>query len=78
MFMLTRLLPLLGLFERGFAGMGFGEIAIMVVGIAAIVALVYVALVYFEVQIPPIVVKVFWICCVAFLIIMAIRLVMGM
>lgn len=55
-----------------------GEIAILIVIIAAIVALVYVALNKFGVTIPDWVVKIFWILVVAFVVIAAIRLVMSM
>lgn len=57
---------------------GIGELAIMVVIIAAVVALVYVALNQFGVAIPPWVARIFWIVVVAFCVIFAIRLVMGM
>lgn len=58
--------------------LSFGELAIAVVVIAAVVALVYVALRQFGVAIPAWVQQVFWIIVVAFVVIMAIRLVMGM
>jgi len=54
-----------------------GSIAITVVIIAAVVALVYVALRAFKVEIPGWVVQVFWILVVAFVIIAAIRLVLS-
>lgn len=54
------------------------EIAIMIVVIAAVVALVYVALKQFGVSIPEWVKQVFWIVVVAFVVIFAIRLVAGM
>ena len=57
---------------------GIGEIAIAIVIIAAVVALVYIALQQFGVAIPPWVIKIFWICVVAFCVIFAIRLVMSM
>ncbi len=57
---------------------GIAEIAIAIVMIAAVVALVYVALQQFGVSIPGWVQHVFWIIVVAFVIIMAIRIVMGM
>lgn len=56
----------------------FGELAIAIVIIAAVVALVYVALNKFGVSIPEWVKQVFWIVVVAFVVIFAIRLVMGM
>ena len=51
-----------------------GEIAIWIVIVAAIVAVVYVALDKFGITIPDWVVKIFWILVVAFVIVMAIRL----
>lgn len=57
-------------------GWSFGEMAIAVVIIAAVVALVYVALSKFGVAIPGWVVQVFWICIVAVVVIAAIRFVM--
>jgi len=54
-------------------GYSIGEIAIAIVVIAAIVAIVIVALRYFEVSPPPWVVKIFWICVVAFVAIVAIK-----
>lgn len=56
----------------------FTEILITVVVIAACVALVYVALRQFGVSIPQWVVQVFWIVVVAFVVILAIRLVASM
>lgn len=55
-----------------------GELAILIVVVAAVVALVYVALQQFGVAIPAWVQSVFWILVVAFVVIAAIRLVMGM
>jgi hypothetical protein len=60
------------------AGYSLASIAIMVVIIAAVVALVYVALRQFGVSIPPWVQQVFWILVVAFVVILAIRIVMSM
>lgn len=60
------------------ASWSFGEIAIFIVAMAAIVALVYVALRKFGVSIPDWVVQCFWIVVVAFVVIAAIRMVMGM
>lgn len=57
---------------------GVGEIAILVVVVAAIVALVYVALRQFGISIPAWVTQVAWILVVAFVVIIAIRLVMSM
>ena len=55
-----------------------GDLAILVVVIAAIVALVYVALNKFGVAIPGWVQQVFWILVVAIVIIAAIRFVMSL
>lgn len=57
---------------------GVGSIAILVVVIAAVVALVYIALRQFQVTIPAWVVQVFWVLVVCFVIIFAIRLVLTM
>lgn len=55
----------------------FGDLAIAVVLIAAVVALVYVALHQFGVAIPSWVQQVFWIVIVAFVVIVAIKLVLS-
>lgn len=60
------------------AGFGIVNIAILIVVIAAVVALVYVALRQFGVAIPPWVVTVFWILVVAFVVIVAIKIVASM
>ncbi len=59
-------------------GIGIGQLAIYVVIIAALVALVFVALRQFGIQIPAWVVQVFWILVVAFVVILAIRLLLSM
>ncbi len=59
-------------------GWGIGQIAIAIVVIAAIVALVMIACKQFGVAIPGWVVQVLWVLVVAFVIILAIRLVMSM
>lgn len=59
-------------------GLGVGEVAILVVVIAAIIALVYVALRQFGISIPEWVKQVAWILIVTFVVILAIRLVMTM
>lgn len=59
-------------------GFSIVELAILIVVIAAVVALVYVALNQFGVAIPGWVVQIFWIIVVAFCVIAAIRLVAGM
>lgn len=56
-------------------GFSVVHIAVLVVGIAAIVALVYVALLKFNIAIPDWVQQVFWILIVAFVVIGAIYLV---
>lgn len=61
-----------------FGAWSIGQIAIAIVIIAAVVALVYIALNKFGVAIPDWVIKVFWICVIAFVVIFAIRLVMTM
>jgi hypothetical protein len=60
------------------AGWGVVDLAILIVVIAAIVALVFVALRQFGVAIPAWVVQVFWILVVCFVIIFAIKLVASM
>jgi hypothetical protein len=55
-----------------------GQIAIAIVIIAAVVALVYVALRQFGIQIPAWVQQVFWIVVVAFVVIVAIKFVLSM
>ncbi len=59
-------------------GWSIGELAVAIVIIAAVCALVYVALKQFGVSIPAWVQQVIWIVVVAFVVIVAIRLVMGM
>jgi hypothetical protein len=54
-----------------------GELAIWVVACAAIVALMYVALVEFGIPIPGWVIRCFWIVLVACGVILAIKFVMG-
>lgn len=54
-----------------------GEMLIWVVVIAACIALTYVALRKFNVQIPDWVIQVFWIVVVALVVIFAIRLVLS-
>lgn len=59
-------------------GLSVVDLAIYVVIIAAVVALVYVALRQFGIGIPEWVKQVFWIVVVAFVVIVAIKLVAGM
>jgi uncharacterized membrane protein YbhN (UPF0104 family) len=66
---------------RGWGDMstwGIGDFAIALIVICAICAVAYVALNYFDVTIPPWVVRIFWILVVAFVCIAAIRLLMRM
>ena len=66
------------LFQGGARTWGIGEIAILIVAVAAIVALVVIALRKFQITIPDWVQQVFWVLVIAFVIIMAIRFVMSM
>lgn len=59
-------------------GLTLTDLAIMIVVIAAVVALVWIALRQFGIAIPPWVMNVFWVVCVAFVVILAIKLVAGM
>lgn len=61
----------------GWRTWSLGEILIAVVVIAAAIALVYVALRQFGVDIPPWAKQAFWIVIVAFVIVLAIRLVLS-
>lgn len=60
------------------AGLTFVQILILIVVIAACIALVYVALRQFGIAIPGWVIQCFWIVVVAFVVIAAIKLVVGM
>ncbi len=65
--------------ERGPAwGYSWGELLVGIVIFAAVIAVVYVALNYFEVAPPPWAVKIFWIVIVAAVAIFAIRLLLSM
>lgn len=59
-------------------GMSVGSLAIAIVIIAACVALVFVALRQFGIQIPSWVQQVFWIVIVAFVVIAAIKLILSL
>jgi hypothetical protein len=61
-----------------FQNMGIGDIAIAIVVIAAVVALVYVALRQFGVQLPAWFVHVLWIVICAVVVIVAIKFVMSL
>lgn len=69
---------LLALWSGPVTAWGIGDLAIMIVIVAAVVALVYVGLRQFDVSIPQWVIQIFWIVVVAFCVIFAIRLVMSM
>lgn len=60
-----------------FWGWSFGEIAIAIVIVAAVIALVWIALKQFGVGIPAWVQQVFWVIVVALVVIIAIRLVLS-
>lgn len=60
------------------AGLSLVQILILIVVVAACVALVYVALRQFGVGIPSWAAQVFWIVVVAFVVILAIKVVAGM
>ncbi len=55
------------------AGMTLAQIAIYIIVIAAIVAIVYVALQQFGIQIPLFVQRIFWICVCCVLAVLAIK-----
>ncbi len=60
------------------AGYTFGEIAIAIIIIAAVVAVVYIALRQFGVAIPPWVIQIFWVMCVAVVAILAVRFLLSL
>lgn len=79
--MLTKLAvlsPLLAQFSGNFRTWSIGQWGIAIVLIAAVIAIVVVALRFFEVAIPPWAVRVFWIIIVAAVCIGAIRILMSM
>jgi hypothetical protein len=59
-------------------GMGWGEIAIAVVIIAAVIAIVYIALRQFGVTPPPWFIQVLWVLAVAFICVLAIRILLSL
>ncbi len=61
-----------------FFGWTFPEFLIAVVIVAAVVAVVFAALREFGIEIPPFVVRVFWIVCCAVLAVFAIRLLLSL
>lgn len=66
------------LFNGPMHAWGFVDFLIFIVIVAACIALMYVALRQFGVQIPPWVMQVFWIVVVAVVVIFAIRFVAGL
>ena len=61
-----------------FWGYGIGQVAIAIVIICAVIALVYVALRQFGIGIPDWVKHVFWIVVCAFVVVVAIKIVLTM
>lgn len=57
---------------------GFGDFLIAIVIIAACFGIAYLALQYFEVTIPPVIIKIFWITVVAIVAIIGIRFVLSL
>ena len=72
------LLPLAQVAGGGFGGVGLAQVLIYIIVIAAAIGILFLALKYFGVQIPPIAVQIFWICLVAFLAIVAIRFLLSL
>lgn len=59
-------------------GYSLVQLAIIIVVLAAVIALVFVALRQFGIAIPPWVVQIFWIIVVAFVVILGIKMIAGM
>ncbi len=55
-----------------------GGIAKAVILIAALVAIVYLALTWFEISIPPPLIKMFWVCVVAFVALVAVEFLLSL
>lgn len=55
-----------------------GEVLIAIVVVAAVVGIAYLALQQFGIAVPPVVVKIFWIVCVAVVAIVAIRFLLSL
>lgn len=55
-----------------------GEILIAIVVVGAVVGIVYLALQFFGVSVPPVVVKIFWIVVIAVVAIIAIRFLLAL
>lgn len=72
------MIPLLAAAAGPFWGFGIGELLVGIVILAACVALVYVALQQFQITVPGWVVQCFWIVVVAFVVVLAIRLVLSL
>jgi hypothetical protein len=64
--------------QLAWRGWGFGELAILVIIIAAVVAVVFIGTKAMGVAIPQWVISVFWVLVIAFVCIVAIRLLMSM
>lgn len=69
-------LALLG--QVAFGGIGTGQLLIYAVVIAACLGIVFLAMGHFGVRVPPVVMNIFWIVLIAFVAIVAIRLVLSM
>ena len=69
---------LLALWQGPASSWGLADYLILVVVIAACIGITIAALRFFEVVIPPVVVYIFWIVVVAFVAIVAIRLITSM
>ena len=70
--------PLLALWDGPIRTWGFSDILIFCVLVAAGVAIAYAAMQYFGVEPPPVIVKIFWICVVAFVAVFAIIFLAGL
>ena len=56
----------------------FGEIVIAIIVVTAIIAILFVAMKQFQIQIPQFVITVFWILVAAFVCILAVRFLLAM
>jgi hypothetical protein len=70
--------PVFGLFQQPIQQWSFVEILILIIIVAACIGILFIALQVFGITIPDWAIKIFWIVVVAFVAIMAIRLVAGM
>ena len=64
--------------QVGLGGYSLAQIAIIIVVVAAVIAMVWVALRQFGIAIPQWVIQIFWIILVAFVVILGIKFVAGM